>query len=67
MSYFNNSNAFIMVEPTAFDLSRGIRSAISRLDDREQLSANAKNLYQKQFNWEVAVKALVNEYRKACI
>lgn len=56
-----------MVEPTAFDLSRGIRSAISRLDDREQLSANAKNLYQKQFNWEVAVKALVNEYRKACI
>jgi glycosyltransferase involved in cell wall biosynthesis len=67
MSYFNNSNAFIMVEPTAFDLSRGIRSAISRLDDREQLSANAKKLYQKQFNWEVAVNALVNEYRKACI
>lgn len=67
MSYFNESNAFIMVEPTAFDLSRGIRTAISRLDDREQLSVNAKKLYQKQFNWKVAVELLTNEYRKVCL
>ena len=67
ISYFNESNAFIMVEPTAFDLSRGIRTAIDRLDDREQLSVNAKNLYLKQFNWKVAVELLINEYRKVYI
>lgn len=66
MSYFNDSNAFIMVEPTAFDLSRGIRTAINRLDDREQLSVNAKQLYSKQFNWKVVVELLINEYRKVC-
>lgn len=67
MSYFNDSDAFIMVEPTAFDLSRGIRTAIKRLDDREQLSLNAKKLYLKQFNWKVVVELLINEYRKVCI
>lgn len=67
MSYFNNSDAFIMVEPTAFDLSRGIRTAISRLDDRERLSVNAKKLYLKQFNWKVAVDLLIREYHKVCI
>lgn len=66
MAYFNDNNAFIMVEPTAFDLSRGIRTAISRLDEREQLSVNAKKLYLRQFNWKVAVELLINEYRKVC-
>ncbi len=67
MSYFNEGNAFIMVEPTAFDLNRGIITAISRLDDREQLSVNAKKLYLKQFNWKVAVELLLNEYKRVCI
>ena len=56
-----------MVEPTAFDLNRGIITAISRLDDREQLSVNAKKLYLKQFNWKVAVELLLNEYKRVCI
>lgn len=38
-----DSNAFTMVEPTAFDLSRGIKTAISRLDDWSLRSVNAKN------------------------
>ncbi|WP_308596347.1 glycosyltransferase family 4 protein [uncultured Parabacteroides sp.] len=66
MSYFAYKDAFIMVEPTAFDLSRGIRTAIERLKDRDKLSNNAKSLYLKQFNWKVAVESLIEEYEKVC-
>ncbi len=59
-----DSNAFTMVEPTAFDLSRGIKTAISRLDDWSLRSVNAKKLYHAKFNWKVAVDSLITEYQK---
>ena len=62
MSYFNNSNAFVMVEPTDFDICRGIQEAIKNKDTWKQYSIAAKELYKCKFNWNTAVSHLIANY-----
>ena len=62
MSYFNNSNAFIMVEPTDFDICHGIQEAIKNKDSWKQYSIAAKELYKCTFNWSSAVSQLIASY-----
>lgn len=61
MSYFNTTKAFVMVEPTAADLSRGVREMVDNKDNWQQYSEKAKSLYLNIFNWKVAVSSLEEE------
>ena len=63
MSYFNNSNAFIMVEPTAFDLCRGITDVLNNKKAWKSLSLNAKELYKSTFNWVEVVNRMLEQYQ----
>ncbi len=63
MSYFNNSNAFIMVEPTDFDICRGIQETIKNRGSWMRYSIGAKKLYKSTFNWDVAVSQLISYYQ----
>ncbi len=65
MSYFYKSNGFIMVEPTPQDMSRGIIDFINDRDAWGYMSAEAKRLAIKTFNWETVVERLLHEYEKA--
>ena len=65
MSYFNKSDAFIMIEPTAMDIARGIVEFVERRDDWASMSSNAKVLAANTFNWEVVVSRMLEAYRTA--
>ena len=61
MSYFNTTGAFVMVEPTASDLGRGVREMIDNKNNWQNYSEKAKNLYSQIFNWKIAVSSLERE------
>jgi len=63
MSYFNGTNAFIMVEPTSFDICRGIQEAINKRSSWDRYSACAKELYKNTFNWSSVVNKLIYNYK----
>lgn len=63
MSYFNTSDAFIMVEPTAIDMARGIQDFVSRKDEWLKISYNAKTLAVNTFNWEIVASKLLGVYK----
>lgn len=62
MSYFCQSNAFIMVEPTDFDICRGVKFIVENKNKWLDYSNNAKRLYKNRFNWESVVELLSLEY-----
>lgn len=64
VSYYQNRNAFIMVEPTVKDLEEGITEMIGKRDKWTELSTNARTLVEDVFNWEVSAKYMLNEYNK---
>lgn len=64
MSYFYDQKSFIMVEPTCFDLCRGIMDLIDRRNEWEDFSKNSKRLYSEIFNWKSVVEKLLIEYCK---
>ena len=64
MSYFYQSKAFIMVEPSAQDLCRGIVEVFNRREEWGEFSYRAKAIYYNTFNWKSAVEQLVIEYQK---
>jgi len=66
MSYFYNSGSFIMVEPDPQDISRGIIEIINKRGEWSNMSQQAINLVNNVFNWDIAVKKMLIEYKK-CI
>ncbi len=67
MSYYYQSNAFIMVEPSAQDLCRGIIEAFNKRNEWSEYSLRAKALYHNIFNWESVVQQITIEYQKIII
>ena len=63
MSYFYNSGAFIMVEPTAVELCRGITEILNDKKTWKTLSLKAKELYKSTFNWTEVVNKMLEQYR----
>lgn len=66
VSYFTNSNAFIMVEPIASDIKNGIIEMIDKRSEWNSMSINAISLLKEEFNWELNTKELLNNYAR-CI
>lgn len=63
MSYFNTSHAFIMIEPTAMDMARGIEEFANCPEKWSVMSDNAKKLAATTFNWEVVVAKILDVYK----
>jgi len=61
-SYFYNSNAFYMCEPTAFGINRGIQHAIDTRHSWASTVNDGRNLIESQFNWSVAAASLKAAY-----
>ena len=64
MSYFNNTDAFIMVEPTPVDFCQGIQEMIMKQPLWQKYSNRAKILYKKEFNWQLNSNRIVEFYQK---
>jgi glycosyltransferase involved in cell wall biosynthesis len=63
MSYFYSSNAFVMVEPTSFDICRGIRTMIANKVTWMDLSRKAKLLFEDNFNWKLNADKMIASYK----
>jgi glycosyltransferase involved in cell wall biosynthesis len=64
VSYFTNSNAFIMVEPIASDIKDGIISMINNQNDWSDMSDKAILLVEESFNWNINCKLFTKAYAK---
>jgi len=64
MSYFIDSEAFIMVEPIANDIKDGIIEMIKNHDNWFGMSNKAIELIKKEFNWNVNCKLFTKAYEK---
>lgn len=64
MSYFYNSGAFIMIEPTVQDISRGIIEFVTRKSEWNSISSKARSLAETVFNWERVAARILMEYEK---
>jgi len=62
MSYFAKSNGFVMVEPTSFDLARGIEEIASNKANWANMSKEARTLAENTFNWEKVVGKILKMY-----
>lgn len=62
MSYYYNSNSFLMAEPTANDLARAIAEMISHRNEWNVFSSNARKLVQQHLTWESVTSQLCQEY-----
>lgn len=62
VSYYYNSNAFIMTEPLVQEIKKGIVEMIDKIENWNQMSENAINLVKNVFNWNSAVAELIKEY-----
>ena len=65
-SYFYNTNAFYMCEPTAFGINRGIQHAIETRDSWEAKTKAGRDLIESKFNWIVASSSVKDMYLEIC-
>jgi glycosyltransferase involved in cell wall biosynthesis len=62
VSYYYNSNAFLMTEPLVQEIKKGIIEMIQKKEEWEEMSSNSLSLVQNVFNWQSSVNALLKEY-----
>ena len=65
VSYFNKSDAFIMVEPVDSDITRGIKEFLNSESKWLKMSKSAKALVKNNFNWKKVAEEMEKIYRKA--
>lgn len=64
LTYYYNTNSFIMAEPTANDLCRAIVEMINKRDEWNNFSKRGKELVHEQLNWESIASRLCNKYKE---
>lgn len=64
ISYFQYNDSFIMVEPYADDIKRGIITIIENSSKWSQMGQNGKSLIEKEFNWKIIAKEMLKYYSK---
>ena len=63
VSYYYDSNAFVMTEPLIPDLKRGLQEILHSKDKWCEMSKSSITLVKDIFNWNSAVTRLLNEYK----
>lgn len=64
VSYYYNSDSFVMVEPIANDLSRGIIEMIDRREEWKELSGKSRKLVENTFNWKASAQKMIQSYNE---
>jgi len=62
VSYYYNSNSFVMVEPLVQDIKRGLDEMLENKDKWDEMSKKSIELVKDNFNWKCAVSKLLSEY-----
>jgi glycosyltransferase involved in cell wall biosynthesis len=63
VSYYDKYGAFIMVEPTASDIKRGIITMIENKNNWGFFSIQSRKLTEKIFNWKYVANKLLENYQ----
>ena len=63
-SYFFNSKAFFMCEPTAFGLERGIHAALNQRSEWPVMASRGRQLIETRLNWSAAASDLLLQYEQ---
>ena len=62
VSYYYNSNSFIMVEPYPTSIAKGIERFVLMEGEHETMSNNSIDLVHSTFNWPVVIPKLYYKY-----
>jgi glycosyltransferase involved in cell wall biosynthesis len=63
VSYYYNSNAFLMTEPLIEEIKKSLIEMIDKKDEWKEMSSNALELVKDVFNWDASVNKLIIEYK----
>ena len=63
VSYYYNSDAFVMMEPLIKDIKRALINMIDEKENWNIMSKNSISLVNNIFNWNSAILLLLNEYK----
>lgn len=61
-SHFAEARAFVMCEPTAFGLERGLRRALSMREDWPTMTRRGRQLVETRLNWATAASDMMAAY-----
>lgn len=61
-SHFYADRPFLMCEPTAFGLERGMREALVLRTELPRMAARGRALVERRFDWDVAARQLLAQY-----
>ena len=64
VSYFYDSDAFVMVEPYAEDIARGISEIIEQRSNWDSIGHNASELIRRNFDRRLIAMQMLNFYEK---
>jgi glycosyltransferase involved in cell wall biosynthesis len=67
VSYYYNSNAFVMVEPMTEDIKRGLIEIIGKKNKWPNMSKQSILLVENIFNWDNAVERMLTVYESILI
>jgi glycosyltransferase involved in cell wall biosynthesis len=64
VSYYYNSNAFVMTEPLVQEIKQGLEEMLGAKKNWTAMSEGSIKLVKNTFNWDAATSLLISEYKK---
>lgn len=64
VSYYYNSNSFVMTEPDEISIKNGIQDMVELRSQWKTMSNNGQRLVRSLFNWEQIAPKMMKEYLK---
>jgi len=64
VAYYYNTDAFVMTEPEAKELSKGIIEMIDREMEWTIMGDNARSLVENTFNWAIVAPKMIKHYQE---
>jgi glycosyltransferase involved in cell wall biosynthesis len=62
MAHYFDRQAFLMCEPTAFGIERGLRRALATRPQWDSMVKNGLRLVDERLNWGVVASEMLNSY-----
>ncbi len=63
LTYYNETNAFFLCEPTSFGLEMGLRKALARRSQWREMALRGRRLIESRLNWASVTTEMVDVYR----
>ena len=62
-SYFLDTGAFIMCEPTAYGIEKALWKALNSQETLAEMASHGRQLIETKLNWNIATANLIEAYR----